>query len=90
MLNFSVSETQTINYAAVTDLDGVQTVFHVVQLTAQEAHPDSLEWGEKELSTNNGCEVRLVKLTPKQALRWWNKADHVKSLALAVVHHQDL
>ncbi len=24
MLNFSVSETQTINYAAVTDLDGVQ------------------------------------------------------------------
>ncbi|MBH3370606.1 hypothetical protein I5R92_25265 [Pseudomonas carnis] len=85
MLNFSVPETQTINYAAVTDLDGVQTVFHVVQLTAQEAHPDSLEWGEKELSTNNGCDVRLVKLTPKQALRWWNKADHVKSLALAVV-----
>lgn len=85
MLNFSVPETQTINYAAVTDLDGRQVVFHVMQLTAQEAHPESLAWGENELLQNTGEKVKLLKLTPKQALRWWNKADHVKSIALAVV-----
>lgn len=85
MLNFSIPDTANINFACVTDLDGRQVVFHVMQLTAQEAHPDSLEWGEKELSTNNDCKVKLVKLTPKQALRWWNKADHVKSIALAAV-----
>lgn len=85
MLNFSVPETQTINYAAVTDLDGRQVVFHVMQLTAQEAHPESLAWGENELFQNTGEKVKLLKLTPKQALRWWNKADHVKSIALAAV-----
>lgn len=85
MLNFSIPETKTINYAAVAEIDSVQTVFHVMQLTAQEAHPDILEWGENELSTNNDCKVRMVKLTPRQALRWWNKADHVKHMPLSVV-----
>lgn len=85
MLNFSIPETQTINYAAVTEIDGIRSVFYVVQLTAQEAHPESLAWGENELSTRNDCKVRLVKLPPKAARRWWNKADHVKHMPLSVV-----
>lgn len=85
MLNFSIPDTANINFACVTDLDGRQVVFHVMQLTAQEAHPESLVWGENELLQNTGEKVKLLKLTPKQALRWWNKADHVKSIALAAV-----
>lgn len=85
MLNFSIPETKTINYAAVAEIDSVQTVFHVMQLTVQEAHAESLAWGENELSTRNDCKVRLVKLPPKAARRWWNKADHVKHMPLSVV-----
>lgn len=90
MLNFSVPETQTINYAAVTDLDGRQVVFHVMQLTVQEAHPESLAWGENELLQNTGEKVKLVKLTARQAKRWTNRAEGVKSISLATILMQPI
>lgn len=85
MLDFQFPKSTIINYAVTTWLDGVQYMVQVMQLTAQEAHPDILEWGENELSTRNDCKVRLVKLPPKAARRWWNKADHVKHMPLSVV-----
>jgi hypothetical protein len=74
MLNFPDIPTSVVHYACTVIEQGVHTVVsvHQFELAEIEFIPD----GEAELSAKHERKVKFVKLTPRQASRWYARRQH--------------